>query len=398
MNRPIENIRRALFGTAGPELLTELGCADWNVPVAKKIEMQADLAIGINLGLRRKRNEDRVGVAQVRSLCGQGFSIAVVCDGVGGSEMGDMAAAIALATCIGDLAELEQPTPVRELLPHIIRSMDDAVRRSLSGKGTTTASVLLASSKGDIVAANIGDSRLFEWGQAEQKLRQVSVDDTIENELQNIPGAGISAINARGLQGSLSQALGEAGRSSSDLRIVVFERGEFSQGVVIASDGAWKSSPEGFAAIASNAPSALDLVRRTIASALWMGGVDNVSIIAIQDVEQFIALAKDDVNSVHRNRIILWFADVKLVLSNACGKPATSIRTSVVRESDKPNSQSARKAANKSTGKNRRKRDNDDGIQQLDLRVDGGIQNSPPYEGERPKIVISTDDDTKKTE
>jgi len=400
MNRPIEDIRRALSGTAGPELLTEIWHADWNVPTARKIEATIDVAIGVHLGSRRKRNEDRAGMAHVKSLCGQGFAVALVCDGVGGSEMGDMAATIALASCVGDLAELRQATPVRELLPRVIRSMDDAVRRALAGKGATTASVLLASSEGDLVAANVGDSRLFAWNQSEQQLRQVSVDDTLENELRNLPGADISALNARGLQGSLSQALGEAGRSSSDLRIVVFERSEFGQGAVIASDGAWKAAPDGFAAIVRNAPSAADLVRRVVTSALWMGGIDNVSVVAIQDVEQFINLASYDVDGLGRNRITFWFADTKLVLNNVYGgQRPEPIPPRENGRQDKPSAQLDKKSARKPSGRNRKKMTVTSRMNpQLDLEVEGESRASEQYNETKPKIVVSTDDDSPKSE
>ncbi len=400
MNRPIEDIRRALSGATCAELLTEIWYADWNVPAVRKIEAPIDVAIGVHLGSRRKRNEDRAGVAHVKSPCGQAFAVALVCDGVGGSEMGDVAASIALASCVGDLSELRQVTPVRELLPRVIRSMDDAVRRALAGKGATTASVLLASSEGDIAAANVGDSRLFAWNQGEQQLRQVSIDDTLENELRNLPGADISALNARGLQGSLSQALGETGRSSSDLQIVVFERNEFVHGAVIASDGAWKAAPDGFVAIVRNAPSAADLVRRVVTSALWMGGVDNVSVIAIQDIEQFVKMASHDIGGLGRNRVTFWFADTKLVINNVYGRPQADLKPPTENgRQDETGSQPERKSARKPSGRAPKKAAVVKSIDpQLDLRVEGEPRAREQHNEAKPKIVVSTDDDSPKSE
>lgn len=397
MNRPIEDLRRALSGAAGPELLAEILYADWSTPIARKIEA-LDVAVGVHPGSQRARNEDRAGVAHVKSLCGQGFAVALVCDGVGGSEMGDAAAAIALATCIGGLAEVSQATPVRDLLPQLVRNMDDAVRRALAGKGATTASILLASSRGDIAAANIGDSRLFAWDQGEQQLQQVSVDDTLENELRNLRGADISALNERGLQGSLSQAIGETGRSSADLRIVVFGRNEFTRGAVIASDGAWKAAPEAFAAIVRNAPSASDLVRRVITSAFWMGGIDNVSVVAIQDVEQFIALASSNgAGGYPRNRITFWFADTKLVLTDVYGRQRLEPRMQEKAGMGEPAPQPEKKGGRKSSGKSKKKSSVENSPNpQLDLEV--GEKANEQYNEARPKIVVSTDDDSPKSE
>jgi hypothetical protein len=278
--------------------------------------------------------------------------------------------------------------------------MDDAVRRALGGKGATTASVLLASSTGDVAAANIGDSRLFAWSHAKQQLRQVSIDDTIENELQNLPGKDFSALNARGLQGSLSQALGETGRSSSDLKIIVFERDQFAQGAIIASDGAWKSSPDGFTAIVRNAPSAEDLVRRVIASTLWMGGIDNVSVIAIQELNQFIALASNnDLNSFH-NRIMFWFADTKLILTNVYGRKQPDPEQQAGRRvPGKRNSPPVKNVASKSPGRGRKKKaDVDDVEAQLAFNDDRETRSSDHYNDAKPKIEISTDDEPSKIE
>ncbi|WP_220085351.1 hypothetical protein, partial [Burkholderia multivorans] len=285
-----------------------------------------------------------------------------------------------------------------QLQPQLVRNMDDVVRRALAGKGATTASILLASSRGDIAAANIGDSRLFAWDQGEQQLRQVSVDDTLENELRNLRGADISALNERGLQGSLSQAIGEAGRSSADLRIVVFGRNEFTRGAVIASDGAWKAAPEGFAAIVRNAPSASDLVRRVITSAFWMGGIDNVSVVAIQDVEQFIALASSyGVGGYPRNRITFWFADTKLVLTDVYGRQRVEPRMQEKAGVGEPAPQPEKKGGRRSSGKNKKKSSVENSPNpQLDLEV--GEKANEQYNEARPKIVVSTDDDSPKSE
>lgn len=400
MTRSIEEIRRGMPGPVGRDLLTEMWNAEWNAPSMRAIETLG-LAVGTHPGSQRSRNEDRAVVAQVKSSNGQCFAVALVCDGVGGTEMGDMAATVAVATCIGDLAELRQAVAVRDLLPRLIRNMDEVVRRTLNGKGATTVSILLASSKGDIASTNVGDSRLFSWAPGEHSFRQISVDDTLENELKNLPGKDLSALNARGLQGSLSQALGEVGRPSSDLRIVVFGRDEFNRGAVLASDGAWKAAADGFNATVQHAPSALDLVRRVITSALWTGGVDNVSVVAVQNIEQFIRSTVDAPPAeFRRNRVIAWFADMKLVLCDLSdhSHPGEDSRRPDFRP-EGSGDQPEKKEKRKSVGRNKKQLPIRDKLgSQLELKVDPENRGAEQPGDAKPKIVISTDDEPPKSE
>lgn len=393
MNIAIEEVRRSMSRLISKEMFIELCNADWNAPSTGTIDALG-IAVGTNPGSQRPRNEDRTVVAQVSSASGERFLVALVCDGVGGLESGDMAATVAIATCIGELANAPQTGHLDHLLQRIVRDMDDAVRKALRGRGATTASVLLLSSKRGVAATNVGDSRLFSWAPDEQVLQQVSVDDTLENELRNIPGKDISVLNARGLRGSLSQALGEAGRTSSDLRLIPLYREHFRKGIVLASDGAWKSTEDAFRTTAEHSPSAVDLVRRTITSALWGGGLDNISVIAIFDISKLLDTLNLPSNGfAGQRRVVAWFAGTKTIIcdfddrSNDTEDPSTA-ESNV--SPDKSSPQKKRKPAARTARK--RARDNDQEGQQFELGVDQVAQEKrAPQEG-KPKIVISTDD------
>ncbi|MEM5431841.1 hypothetical protein [Cupriavidus oxalaticus] len=203
--------------------------------------------------------------------------------------------------------------PMKALLSAAIRASDDSVRSLLHGRGTTTLSIILGSAQGQIVGANVGDSRIFSWRSGE--LTQLSIDDTLENELRQLPAGDMSALRARGLMGSLSQAIGEAGRTANDLKINFIDGDRFSKGAILASDGAWKEAPDGFKAVLSHAELASDAMRRVIALATWAGGTDNISLIAIDDVRKLIRSVdwNDPVES-RRGRATVWHGDTKLVL------------------------------------------------------------------------------------
>lgn len=391
MNIAIEEVRQSISSLVGKEMFIELCSADWNAPSTGAIDALG-VAFGTHPGSQRPRNEDRAVVAQVTALSGERFAVVLVCDGVGGLESGDMAATVAVATCIGELAYTQHEGQLDHLLQQVVRDMDEAVRRALKGRGATTASILLVSSKRGLAATNVGDSRLFSWAPDEHTFRQVSVDDTLENELRNIPGRDISALNARGLRGSLSQALGEAGRTSSELRLVPLYEGSFRRGVVLASDGAWKSTGEGFSTIAEHAPTAIDLVRRTIAAAQWGGGVDNVSIIAIKDLTQLLSDVYFSPSTFPaQRRVVAWFAGVKIIIRDFEDKPTknkTPRSTNASAPPEEATTPKKRKPAARIAKKRAREPDRETG-QQFELGVD---QEEQGQQRGKPKIVISTDD------
>lgn len=289
MTVPLESVQNCLSTRIGKELLAELWYANWDTPVSKTIE-HLGIALGTNLGLKRSRNEDRIAVAQVTTGSKHQYTAILVCDGVGGSEMGDAAATIAIASFISELSLASTNPPLLSLLPALIRKTDTAVRLALGGRGSTTLSVLLVSGTGDIAAANVGDSRIYSWGQGLESFDQVSVDDTMENELRQLPIKDKSVLEAHGLRGKLSQAVGEPRRNTDELNIVVFGGAFFREGAVLATDGAWKSDSVGFTSIALNAGTPSDVTRRALAFANWTGGVDNVAVIAIRSVAGLIPL------------------------------------------------------------------------------------------------------------
>jgi len=298
----------------GIQLLAEMSAVSWNASAVKAID-QFHTAVGTHAGQKRSRNEDRSIFAQISCAYGDVLTVAAVCDGVGGSERGDEAATIAIVKLVEQLGLLNARTPLPALVTRLLRDMDEAIRQALRGSGTTTASILLTSSAGEVVAANVGDSRIFNWRQGFGYV-QVSVDDTLENELRDLEMKDVGVLDARGLRGSLSQALGESGRSSQDLRISVLGEKQFpGGGAVLASDGSWRGSKSGFNAIAKNTGSPAELVRRTLALASWSGDLDNASIIAIRNIHELGKLNTPvRLEAPAHNVISAWICDTKVVI------------------------------------------------------------------------------------
>lgn len=305
---PAENPVPSMRSLAGKQLLFELLAVNWERPIHRAIP-DGGLSIGTHPGFNRRRNDDRSAIGSIVSHGGQEFFAAIVCDGVGSSEAGNLAATYALAICFEELLLFKTTVTLDVAIPIVLRRMDDFIRGSLDGTGTTTASVLVATGDGQLMAANVGDSRIYAWN-VQKSIRQVSEDDTIENELRKLAIKDPSVIAAHGLQGSLSQALGEIHRDSEQLRIDLLRASDFENGMILTTDGIWKGSS--FNSFAKFAPSSFEVVRRLLAMATWSGGMDNSTIIAIDSIASIRALFVENRSTdVHFPKIVAWFSDSK---------------------------------------------------------------------------------------
>jgi len=304
-----ESTLRAL-GPMGGEIYGELVLGPWAKAATRAAE-ELTAVVGSSPGSKRPRNEDRALIAEVFTDGGDRYRAAIVCDGVGGSEMGDVAATLATSAFLGRLQNTFGRRPLENLLVELIHLADDAVRAELRGKGSTTMSVVIASENGEVAAANIGDSRIYSWDPG-KSLAQVSTDDTMENEFRNLPLKDPSVLDAKGLRGTLSQAIGDTGQGADRLRIATFSKHLFAVGVVLATDGTWKGNEPTFCAVTRNAANGADAVRRAILVATWSGGIDNASIIAIENLATFAKAVPS--GSQRRGGISLWLNDTKIVL------------------------------------------------------------------------------------
>lgn len=387
----LEPFRGTMNTPLGRELLMEMQSAPWNNSHSKYIE-ELSVAFGTSTGTKRSQNEDRLVVANITSQGGEVFKVAMICDGVGGSELGEVAATLAITVFCEELYRVKVRTSITSLLIELVRKTDDAVRRALFGKGTTTASIVLTSGPDQIVATNIGDSRIYSWDPKSSKLEQLSVDDTLENEFERLPNRDPTFLHARGLHGSLSQAIGEVGRTSADLRILPIVKNSFQgAGVILATDGAWKSDERGFISLLQNASSSIEATRRTLAFSSWTGGIDNVSIIAIENLRQFATERRlDSYVNIGLGRLAAWICDQKFV---ALGLESVTpeVKNPLLHNQARDKTRVRKKA--KTPRKAGPQTDNS-----LPLDLDSSdIEHGEPKKI-RPKVEVSTDEEPPKTD
>lgn len=314
METKINNFGISLENPVERQVFESLRNLSVNSAITSNIE-NYPIAIGTHPGNVRNRNEDRIAVAHVSSRNGSSYTLAIVCDGVGGSSYGDTAASLVVAFFISELFYLNEQKDLKYIIDSILRRIDEKVRILLKGEGTTTVSAVLATSE-DFLGVNIGDSRVFSWDNKGNTAHQISEDDTLENEFKKNNIKDIAALKIHNINNTLSQAIGERDRTSELLEVNFLLPSNFEKGMVLATDGAWKDTGDIFISLLRQAPTSLDAVRRVLATATWCGGRDNITMLAIEDAKVLQKISYELKNEPDAfNWITVWVKNSKLKIS-----------------------------------------------------------------------------------
>lgn len=299
------------------------------------------IAIGTHPGNVRSRNEDRIAVAHISSNNGNNYTLAIVCDGVGGSSYGDIAASLAISYFLTEVIALKEKKDLKNTVEYVVRRIDENVRSQLKGEGTTTISAILSDSN-DFLAVNIGDSRIFSWDNIKNHANQISEDDTLENEFKRNNIKDVAALKIHNINNTLSQAIGERDRTSEQLIINCYGSNYFEKGIVLATDGAWKDTGEVFFSLLKQAPSSLDAIRRVLATATWCGGRDNITMLAIEDASALNKLAINEKSESNEfNWLTIWVKNSKVRIACPISQPV--VNKSKVRAKNPPSKLKAKR-------------------------------------------------------
>lgn len=233
-----------------------------------------------DVGTVRKENEDEF-FFRVHSDGSRGY--AVVCDGMGGANAGEVASAMAVkafSQCADALLEREMDVAsMRTLIIDTAKLANTQVYAhaasnvALSGMGTTLVCMLYNGT--DVVIGNIGDSRAYLLNAAE--MSQITVDHSLVQEM--VDRGELSPIQAQRhpSRNVITRALGVDEEVCCDLFEVKPAAGEF---IMLCSDGLTGeiSTPEIYYEIfqSEQSDTACD---RLIEMANQRGGHDNITLV-----------------------------------------------------------------------------------------------------------------------
>lgn len=246
----------------------------------RAVEFTAQFAVGSIVGSVRERNED-IGLVVDAKHAGSprlDYTLAIVCDGMGGMSDGRQAAMIAATTFTSHLIKTSRNDNINSRLLSALATAQEEVFYALSGGGGTTLTAVYIDRSDKSWLVHVGDSRLYAIG-AKGTLEQLSRDDTI--------GAALNRDNEkRANSNRLIQFIGAEGEIEP--QIIQFDRLKY-QGFLLTSDGAHSAPTNIIQTVVQHAKGPPELVRKILNVADAIGGLDNATAVYVPASELYPA-------------------------------------------------------------------------------------------------------------
>lgn len=241
-------------------------------------------ACGItDVGLQRHENQDTFAVERGAA---DGQLIAVVCDGMGGENCGQIASSLAVRAFLDELHSVLRADmtteQLREAVSFCVSKANAAVNRHAQehtecrGMGTTLVSAVTNGS--GVVICNVGDSRAYRVGA--ERLERITRDHSVVEGL--IESGSITAEQARTHpnRNLITRALGPDENTLCDAFEVSFTKGDK---ILLCTDGLVVTATDDEICRAVCAgKSAEESLDDLIALAKAQGAPDNVTAVLIE--------------------------------------------------------------------------------------------------------------------
>jgi serine/threonine protein phosphatase PrpC len=233
-------------------------------------------------GLVRPDNEDAWMV--------QAFServwLAMVADGIGGCDAGEVASSIAIKHCGEYILNNFQKYPPKELLVQAMRFgnrkvLQAAVETGAAGMGTTLTAALVLEDESKIYIGHVGDSRAYLISNGE--IRQVTEDHSLAGELVRNGAITEEAAMRHPARNALTAALG----AEVSVPVAIYEE-DLSPGdvVILCTDGLTGLVSSKEIRDMTSVLGRKEIAQRFVDTANERGGYDNVTVVLMwPDVE-----------------------------------------------------------------------------------------------------------------
>lgn len=239
-------------------------------------------AFRTDVGRIREINEDRAAVKQEAS----GVTLALLADGMGGHQAGDVASQTAIEVILDQLTDLTPEMTANqweEALQRAVEKANFAIYRQasqqaeLSGMGTTVVAAVTSPERLAIV--HIGDSRAYLFHKGE--LQQLTDDHSLVNEL--LRSGQISADEARThpRRNVLTRALGTQIAVEAEILHADWHEGDI---LLLCTDGLTNMvDDKTIVHILKNKASLAGKADRLVERALRAGGEDNITVVLVEN-------------------------------------------------------------------------------------------------------------------
>lgn len=207
-----------------------------------------------------------------------------VADGMGGHRAGEVASAIAVAALQEALEEAASDAPADAVLAQAVERANRAIWDAAAadaekeGMGTTLVCALVKPS-GEVVIANVGDSRAYAVSNGEARL--LTIDHTWVSEQVLLGQMSEREALQSPYRNLLTRSLGGTPR----VRVDVFTGLQLAPGdaLVLCSDGVTGYLDAGdFSTVLQAVPDAQRAAERLVQLAVRRGGADNATAVVVR--------------------------------------------------------------------------------------------------------------------
>ncbi|UQZ87253.1 Serine/threonine phosphatase stp [Paenibacillus konkukensis] len=248
-----------------------------------------------NVGRVRMVNEDRAFVQDDLN----GFVLAIVADGMGGHQAGDVASQMAVDIIQGELQSLPAGASVEERRRRVKSAIELAnekifdfasQRENYFGMGTTVVTVL--ADEHALVIGHIGDSRAYKINDG--AIVQLTEDHSLVNELVKNGQITREEATHHPRRNVLTRALGTEATIEVDIQDLNWNQGDL---VLICSDGLSSLiSSEQLLTLVNGSGELEHAASLLVNEALEAGGDDNITVVLVSNTANPLTGDADHVN------------------------------------------------------------------------------------------------------
>lgn len=240
-----------------------------------------EVAVKTHIGLIRQVNEDSAEVIHRENNA----MLALVADGMGGHQAGDVASQMSIKKMKQDFDSVElskNATAWENWLLTTIQESNQFIYQyaiedeKFRGMGTTIVASLFLNDF--FVIAHVGDSRLYRY--TVEKLEAITCDHSLVNELLRSGQITKEEAEIHPQRNVITRALGTEETVEVEIKTLSYVGNEY---VLLCSDGLSNSvSEEQMSAVLSGQEPVDEKASKLIELALEAGGEDNITLILIK--------------------------------------------------------------------------------------------------------------------
>lgn len=243
-----------------------------------------ETAYASSIGRIRKSNQDFVKVFKNKS----GITLAIVCDGMGGHQGGDVASTMAVSHLGHNFksTDFKNSDLAQKWLEVQLNSENETILKTadrfpdLNGMGTTI--VLAFAFEDQALIAHLGDSRAYSY--TEGKFTQLTEDHSLVNELVKMGQITKEQAKHHPQKNIITQALGVSSTIDPEYENIAFKNDDI---ILLCTDGLTNSlsDPQIQQILATKELTLKDRCNKLINEANRLGGGDNITVCLLRSKE-----------------------------------------------------------------------------------------------------------------